>query len=438
VVSREEIRERIWEADTFVDFQRSINFAINQIRAALSDNSENPCFIETVPKRGYRFIAEVETDPRSACDLPSGPLLVNREPMASGMPQPDGVLREFEEPVARMRPVAEAAPVQSAPASRKTVRILVTGAVVMAAFAVIWSARNRPATPLSFKEQQLTRNSNDNPITSVAVSPDGKYFAYSDLGGLHIKLLQTGEIRDLPQPPELGEGRAHWLVTWLPDSTRFLAVAFGLGVPLSTWQASVLSASMRMVRKGAVAWSVSPDGSQFAFTMENEREMWVADVEGKAPRKVADAGANNWFSYVEWSPEGSHLLYIKRVPTADHVQNFIDIQDVHNGVMATLLSDDSLLSLNWLHDGRILYVKHESVTNRDTCRYWVARLNNTLAKFSTLPQQLSQDNGACISSISATGDGKRLYFLKQASEFGIYVADLAPDAGRISLLGTFP
>src|ERR1700756_335744 len=54
VVSREEIRERIWAADTFVDFQRSINFAINQIRAALNDDSEKPCFIETVPKRGYR------------------------------------------------------------------------------------------------------------------------------------------------------------------------------------------------------------------------------------------------------------------------------------------------------------------------------------------------------------------------------------------------
>jgi DNA-binding winged helix-turn-helix (wHTH) protein/Tol biopolymer transport system component len=394
--------------------------------------SEKPSFIETVPKRGYRFIAEVDIDPLTTPDMPNRPILLDRRPMTSGIPQPDWVVHELEEPLGQMQPVPEAAPVQSAPASRKTLRILIAGAVVIAVLAVIWSVRNRPAAPLKFKEQQLTHNSNDNPIISVAVSPDARYFAYSDLSGLHVKLLQTGEIHDLPQPPELGKGRAHWLITWLPDSTRFLAVAFGLGVPLSTWQASVLSGSMRMVRKDAVAWSVSPDGLQFAFTMANEREMWVADIDGNGPRKVADAGAKDWFSNIEWSPDGSHLLYIKRVPTADHLQNSIEIQDVHNGSTTTLISDDSLVSLNWLHDGRILYVKHESGTNGDTCRYWIARLNSAFAKFSTLPQQLTQDNGSCISSISATGDGKRLYFLKQTSEFGIYIADLDPNATRIS------
>ena len=60
VVTREELHEKLWGADTFVDFDRGLNKAINRIREALNDSAENPRFIETLPRRGYRFIAPVE------------------------------------------------------------------------------------------------------------------------------------------------------------------------------------------------------------------------------------------------------------------------------------------------------------------------------------------------------------------------------------------
>jgi eukaryotic-like serine/threonine-protein kinase len=65
VVTREEIRERLWSNDTFVDFERSINFCINQIRGALGDNAEKPRYVETLPRRGYRFITPVTAEVRS-------------------------------------------------------------------------------------------------------------------------------------------------------------------------------------------------------------------------------------------------------------------------------------------------------------------------------------------------------------------------------------
>jgi len=61
VVTRDELQRRLWTAETFVDFDRSLNKAINKLREALEDSAENPRFIETIPKRGYRFIAPVET-----------------------------------------------------------------------------------------------------------------------------------------------------------------------------------------------------------------------------------------------------------------------------------------------------------------------------------------------------------------------------------------
>jgi DNA-binding winged helix-turn-helix (wHTH) protein len=60
VVTREELRERIWPADTFVDFEHSLNTAIKKMRQALGDSAGKPKYIETLPRRGYRFLREVE------------------------------------------------------------------------------------------------------------------------------------------------------------------------------------------------------------------------------------------------------------------------------------------------------------------------------------------------------------------------------------------
>jgi TolB-like protein/DNA-binding winged helix-turn-helix (wHTH) protein len=60
VVTREEIQRCLWSEATFVDFEHGINFSINQIRGALADNAEIPRYVETLPRRGYRFIATVE------------------------------------------------------------------------------------------------------------------------------------------------------------------------------------------------------------------------------------------------------------------------------------------------------------------------------------------------------------------------------------------
>jgi DNA-binding winged helix-turn-helix (wHTH) protein len=60
LVSRDELRERLWPADTFVDFDHGLNTAINQVRTALGDSAANPKFIQTLPRRGYRFIGPVQ------------------------------------------------------------------------------------------------------------------------------------------------------------------------------------------------------------------------------------------------------------------------------------------------------------------------------------------------------------------------------------------
>jgi DNA-binding winged helix-turn-helix (wHTH) protein len=60
VVTREEIRAALWTSDTFVDFEQGVNFAIKQVREALGEDADHPIYIQTIPKRGYKFVAPVE------------------------------------------------------------------------------------------------------------------------------------------------------------------------------------------------------------------------------------------------------------------------------------------------------------------------------------------------------------------------------------------
>src|SRR5262249_42231949 len=67
LITREEIQQQLWPSGTFVDFENGLNSAVNRLRDALGDSADEPKFIETVPRRGYRFIAPVErVDARTA------------------------------------------------------------------------------------------------------------------------------------------------------------------------------------------------------------------------------------------------------------------------------------------------------------------------------------------------------------------------------------
>jgi DNA-binding winged helix-turn-helix (wHTH) protein len=90
VVTREDLRQQLWPADTFVDFDHSLNTVINKLREALSDSATNPRFIETLARRGYRFVAPVE--------------FVEKKTAAGARPAPMAVPASMSEP-ARTSPL---------------------------------------------------------------------------------------------------------------------------------------------------------------------------------------------------------------------------------------------------------------------------------------------------------------------------------------------
>src|ERR1700692_2626704 len=74
VVTREELHQKLWAQDTFVDFEHGLNKAINKVRDALGDDADNPRFIETLPRRGYRFVERIQSKDKGLRSLAVLPL----------------------------------------------------------------------------------------------------------------------------------------------------------------------------------------------------------------------------------------------------------------------------------------------------------------------------------------------------------------------------
>ena len=84
LVTREELRQRLWAAETFVDFERGLNAAVRRLRDALGDSADVPRFVETLPRRGYRFIVPVSRQPAGGKAEPLAPEIADE-----AVPTPD-------------------------------------------------------------------------------------------------------------------------------------------------------------------------------------------------------------------------------------------------------------------------------------------------------------------------------------------------------------
>jgi serine/threonine protein kinase len=296
-----------------------------------------------------------------------------------------------------------------------------------------WWTHLRSSRHGETREQQLTINSNDNPVFDAEISGDGKYLAFSDSLGIHVRLLQTGETHDIAQPAEFRDAQVFWRIRWLSDSARLMAVSIqNADIAPITWQVSVVGGTLRKILDDAMVMSVSPDGSLVAFTRVWRRELWLMGLNGEAPRKLYDAGNRSSYWSVVWSPDGTRLLYMRHDWNGPDLKITMETRNVKDGSVTTLLSDGRLRSLHWLGDGRILYVLGEPDVSGDTCNYWVTRMDSATGRFSEQPTQLTHSVGYCMSSISSTSDSKRLVFLKQSNEYSVYVAGLAPGATSIT------
>jgi Tol biopolymer transport system component len=321
---------------------------------------------------------------------------------------------------------------------------------------VLWFAKHQRSSPVAADQprlRQLTLNSFENSVEDGAISPDGKYVAYADHKGLHIKVIETGEIRAVPQPGGLGGKDVDWDISspmWFPDSTRFLANIHPFGQwfsemnsqTTSIWVASVSGGAPRKLRDKAIAYAVSPDGSLISFgdnaDKHGDREIWLMGPGGEQARKLYDTGENNSLGVYTFSPDGQRLLYSRTDESGTTVMS----GDLKGSPPTTVFSpaetEKIRLDLTWLPDGRLIYPVPEPGTYAATCNYWAVRLDGHTGHVIEKPRQLTNWTGFCMTSTTATADGKQLVFQRSTAHMTSYVADLVAGGTRILNPTHFP
>ena len=300
VLSREDLRKKIWPEGTFVEFDGSLNTALMKLRAALNDNAENPIFIETVPRKGYRFIAPiVAVSPESPTVTTAVRVTADGKPLdefeLSGNPPTTSV----PEPVARHAP------------SRGLFLTWWQGFVFLLALLVLVLFLVWPkAQPRVLAVRQLTHSGQIDPWGKLVTDGSRIYFVVRDVTGWN--LMQTsvegGNSQKTPTPFDNTR-----IFDLSPDHSQFLIGQLthrGEATPLWLWPVQG-GAPRRVGDIMAEEAVLSPKGGQIAY-LEGE-SVELSNTEGGAVREIAKFHPAP--HSLVWSPDGKRLRFTQMEPS---------------------------------------------------------------------------------------------------------------------------
>jgi DNA-binding winged helix-turn-helix (wHTH) protein/Tol biopolymer transport system component len=413
VVTREELQRKLWPADTFVDFDNGLNIAVKKLRTALGDDAEAPRYIETIPRRGYRFIAAVSADvPESSAPHPrdKAPLFVMPNQEEPAMPEAGPEAQNA--PTLSLTPWNEAASSNSSTALVAPETVLVTSvpsgqrwpwllaaAAVGALTAALWSWWSRPpAIPVVVAVEQLTDDGE--PKQGRLVSDGSRvYFNEGPTGSWKIAEVSVAGGRSAPVDTRLINPQIAGLVA---DGSALVAMVGGFtdavypvwSIPLPAGEPRRLG-SLQILAAG-----VLPDGS-IAFSAGTD--LYIADKDGSNPRKlVSVAGA---ISDPSVSADGRRLV----LKMAGHeTDSLLEVATDGTG-LRTLVNahhpNESFGIGAWSSDGKYFVYPVEHGRSSDL---WALPMQTSLFRRSREPFQLT--NGPLFySSARPSSDGKHIF-----------------------------
>jgi Tol biopolymer transport system component/DNA-binding winged helix-turn-helix (wHTH) protein len=300
IYSREEICEELWSGQSYGNFDQSLNFAVSQLRSALLDSAEVSRYIETIPKRGYRFVASIRESERNDQSAVltgfNGPAYKNGHTAESKSSEIPAIARLLSAPVRNV-------------SIHNRIRYLVLAFVLFAALASAawWLFPLQPPRAVRYA-QITTAGAIDFLVKPVS---DGTRVYYVERVGGHWEARQTsllgGESQTMPGLPhnmrvmDLSPNRATWLLGQFTSrssqSTLWLMPVQG-GVP----------ARFGNIVSGEAVWH--PDGNHIVYAQGHE--LWIVGIDASDPRRLVSLpGDANWLA---WSPDGRRL----RLTVGDH------------------------------------------------------------------------------------------------------------------------
>ncbi|MGB7168739.1 MAG: winged helix-turn-helix domain-containing protein [Acidobacteriaceae bacterium] len=295
LVTREEIQQRLWGSDTIVDFDHSLGTAINKLREALGDSAENPRFIETLARRGYRFLAPVTV----VTDAPA------HVPVADAVPRQD-----------RMPVSATSSPGLSTHGARSRGvtwwRAAAAAAVLGLIAGAYWAGRWRSdayrtptrITQITFSGRVAPADPLFESFPGTATDGSRIYFPEIENGQsvLAQALIADGETRTLALPEELA---APSLGDLSPDGSRLLLRNHLATAPeQALWVVSTIGGTARRI-PGILAHDAAwmPDGQRILYASGDD--LYIARENGGESRKLATLPGRAF--WLRWSPDGKRL-----------------------------------------------------------------------------------------------------------------------------------
>ena len=409
LVTRDELRRLLWTAETFVDFEVGLNSAVRKLREALDDSADNPRFVETVPRHGYRFVGPVV-----------GPLVDTAPPAwtASDRPvEPDAV------PPSE---VAAASLTESLPASEpigplsRTARwrpaallfVLSVGIGGIAYSRGLLSTRDTPTAAESIIH--LTSNPSDMFVTSAHIAPDGRHLAFADRTGLQVRFIDSGRVH------RFADSEGMNVYGWTPDSASVLASHCD-DVSCVGWVISLVGQDRH--RTGAV-WSrdervlTAPDGQRLLKHRNapaGKQSLSVDPMNGLPAQEVATGDV----ARPSWSADGKRVVFIR------FLANTIESVPAEGGPAIEVFRGPKgqlVGSAIELADRTFLISMMPPGSNPGTGQFelWKAHLDRT-GVVRTPPRRLTW-NGANPTELTVSSNG-RVAFLNTRYQSEVYVAD---------------
>jgi DNA-binding winged helix-turn-helix (wHTH) protein len=320
IVTREELRDQIWGGDTFVDFDQGMNFCIKQIRVALGDQADTPRYVETLPRRGYRFIAPLErrplTPPAEASPLANGSesLATPPRPLTFPFPHPTEITRVDQGPTAPPR--------RWGPTSRRAGVAAVLALVVAGAYLAGRRAALSPSP--AFLRLTFRRGF----VDTARFTPDGEviYSAMWDGGPAQTFATRVGSADTRP----LGYPKAR--VQGVAGTEMALLVPRDEGLPVLS-RAPLAGGPPREIIEdiGQADWA--PDGSDFAIV---RRVKGFARLEFPVGRVLLETVPGR-ISHLRVSPRLDRVAFLEHPVPDDDRGSVVTID--RDGVRTTLSTD---------------------------------------------------------------------------------------------------
>ena len=389
IVTRETLRQRLWPGNTFVDFNHCLNTAVNKLREALGDSAENPRFIATVPRRGYRFLASVERIGPPSEDA--------RTPSVTARPPQGG---------------------------RRTAPIAAAGLAVVILGAVAWFSY-RPASEIGTPPTPTPFISLPGCETTPSFSPDGATLAFAWNGedrrdyDIYVQALDSEAPRRVTESPgddfapayspdgsqiafyrRTGDTAALYVIsthTW--QEVRVMGLDFGPPSPAAAFLGVPVAERL--------SWS--PDGKILAYVdKESPAEplsVYLRVIASRQNLKVTWPPANSpGDSSPAISPDGRWLAFIRR--TAGLLGD-VYVVPLTGGAAHRLTNDNSRIhGLAWTSDGR--YIVFSSSRRGETALWKIPATGGEPVSIT------GAGPNAILPAVSPTGG--RLAFVMYASD----------------------